>query len=163
MYTKKRIFKIVSFVIICLSTLIFVTIPTTTVESKIFKINEIEISEPFGVNFNKDKVINKAFLSAFDELISTIITTKDKLKIKGVNLKEIKFLIDSFEIKDENFVNQKYIANFNVNFKNYFLEKIQKHIVQKNVKIKNNVYLTTNSGRFLADGIASDLFLVNLK
>ena len=42
-------------------------------------------------------------------------------------------------------------------------EKIQKHIVQKNVKIKNNVYLTTNSGRFLADGIASDLFLVNLK
>ena len=36
-------------------------------------------------------------------------------------------------------------------------------IVQKNVKIKNNVYLTTNSGRFLADGIASDLFLVNIK
>ena len=54
-------------------------------------------------------------------------------------------------------------SNFNSNFKNYFLEKIQKHIAQKNVKIKDNVYLTTNSGRFLADGIASDLFLVNLK
>ncbi len=61
-------------------------------------------------------------------------------------------------------ISTEYIeSNFNANFKNYFLEKIQKHIVQKNVKIKNNVYLTTNSGRFLADGIASDLFLVNLK
>ena len=61
-------------------------------------------------------------------------------------------------------ISTEYIeSNFNANFKNYFLEKIQKHIVQKNVKIKDNVYLTTNSGRFLADGIASDLFLVNLK
>lgn len=61
-------------------------------------------------------------------------------------------------------VSTEYIeSNFNANFKNYFLEKIQKHIVQKNVEIKDNVYLTTNSGRFLADGIASDLFLVNLK
>ena len=61
-------------------------------------------------------------------------------------------------------ISTEYIeSNFNVNFKNYFLEKIQKHIVQKNVEIKDNVYLTTNSGRFLADGIASDLFLVNLK
>jgi len=61
-------------------------------------------------------------------------------------------------------ISTEYIeSNFNVNFKNYFLEKIQKHIVQKNVEIRDNVYLTTNSGRFLADGIASDLFLVNLK
>ena len=61
-------------------------------------------------------------------------------------------------------ISTEYIeSNFNANFKNYFLEKIQKHIAQKNVKIKDNVYLTTNSGRFLADGIASDLFLVNLK
>ena len=61
-------------------------------------------------------------------------------------------------------ISPEYIeSNFNLNFKNYFLDKIQKHIDQKNVKIKDNIYLTTNSGRFLADGIASDLFLVNLK
>ena len=61
-------------------------------------------------------------------------------------------------------VSSEYIeSNFNKNFKNYFLDKIQKHIDQKNIKIKDNIYLTTNSGRFLADGIASDLFLVNLK
>ena len=54
-------------------------------------------------------------------------------------------------------------TNFNLKFKHYFIEKIQKHIDQKNIVLKDNVYTTTNKGRFLADGIASDLFLLNLK
>ena len=54
-------------------------------------------------------------------------------------------------------------TNFNLKFKHYFIEKIQKHIDQKNIVLNDNVYTTTNKGRFLADGIASDLFLLNLK
>ena len=54
-------------------------------------------------------------------------------------------------------------TNFNLKFKNYFIEKIQKHIDQKNIILNDNVYTTTKKGRFLADGIASDLFLLNLK
>ena len=54
-------------------------------------------------------------------------------------------------------------TNFNLKFKDYFIEKIQKHIDQKNIVLNNNVYTTTKKGRFLADGIASDLFLLNLK
>ena len=54
-------------------------------------------------------------------------------------------------------------TNFNFKFKHYFIEKIQKHIDQKNIILNDNVYTTTNKGRFLADGIASDLFLLNLK
>ena len=54
-------------------------------------------------------------------------------------------------------------TNFNLKFKHYFIEKIQKHIDQKNIILNDNVYTTTNKGRFLADGIASDLFLLNLK
>ena len=53
--------------------------------------------------------------------------------------------------------------NFNSKFKNYFTDRIQKHIEQKNVIVKDEIYTTTNEGRFLADGISSDLFLVNLK
>lgn len=53
--------------------------------------------------------------------------------------------------------------NFNLKFKNYFIDKIQKHIDQKNIVVNNGIYTTTNEGRFLADGIASDLFLINLK
>ena len=53
--------------------------------------------------------------------------------------------------------------NFNSKFKNYFTQRIQKHIDQKNIIVKDDIYTTTNEGRFLADGISSDLFLVNLK
>ena len=53
--------------------------------------------------------------------------------------------------------------NFNSKFKNYFIDRIQKHIDQKNIVVKDDMYTTTNKGRFLADGISSDLFLVNLK
>ena len=100
MYTKIKILKIVSFIIICLSTLILVIIPTTLVESKIFKISDIEIAEPFDARFNKEKVINKGFSAAFKELTSSIITTKDKPKIKSTKLNEIKYLIESFEINN---------------------------------------------------------------
>ena len=116
MYTKKNIFKIVSCTIICLSTLVFLSILTTGAQSKIFKIEDIEISEPFNTKFNKEKVINRAFSVAFEELSSSIITTKDKPKVKYLKLNEIKYLIESFEIKNESFLDKKYIAKVNVNF-----------------------------------------------
>ncbi len=116
MYTKKENFKIVSFIIICLFTLIFAILKTTVAQSKIFKIEDIEISEPFDIRFNKEKVINKAFSEAFEELTLSIITTMDKPKLKNTNLNEIKYLIESFEIKNESFLDKKYIAKFNVNF-----------------------------------------------
>ena len=128
MYTKKNFFKIVSYTIIYLSTSIFALVMTTNVQSKIFKIEDIEISEPFNANFNKEKVINKAFSNAFKELTLSVITTKDKLKIKHTKLDDIKYLVDSFEIKNESFLNKNYIAKFNVNFDkkktlNYFETK----------------------------------------
>ena len=142
MYTKKIFFKIVSSLIICLSTLIVVAIPTTSVECKIFKISDIEISEPFNVNFNKEKVINKGFLKAFKELTSSIITTKDKPKIKSTKLNEIKFLIESFEINNESFLEKQYIANFNVNFnKKKTLNFFEKKNIFPSLK-KNKDFLT---------------------
>ena len=116
MYTKKKFFKIVSYKIVCLSTLIFALVLTSSAQGKIFKIEDIEISEPFDANFNKEKVINKAFSAAFNELTLSVITTKDKPKINYTKLTEIKYLVDSFEIKNETFLNKQYIAKFNVNF-----------------------------------------------
>ena len=128
MYTIKKFFKILSYIIIYLSTLITAVIITTSAQSKIFKIEDIEIYEPFNADFNKEIVINKAFSIAFKELTSSIITTKDQKKITYTKLNEIKYLVDSFEIKNERFLNKEYIAKFNVNFNkkrtlNYFEKK----------------------------------------
>ena len=52
--------------------------------------------------------------------------------------------------------------NFGLNFKNHFIEKSEKFIDSKHLKMENNIIKTTNEGKFLSDGIASDLFIVNL-
>ena len=90
-----------------------------------------------GNNYYKKENLTK--VDQYNEYIMTGLRT-----IWGVSVKHIE-------------------SNFNVRFKNYFLKKIKSHIAKKNVYKEDDLYLTTQSGRFLADGIASDLFLVNLK
>ena len=56
-----------------------------------------------------------------------------------------------------------YIENkFDRQFKNYFLKNVKKYVDQNLIKINDDVYKTTESGRFLADGIASELFMIDL-
>ena len=142
MYTKKIIFKIVSLTITYLSTLVISFILITNAQCKIFTIENIEISEPFNNSFNKEKVINKAFLEAFKEFSLTVIKTKDITKIKYDELSDIKYLIDSFEIKNESFSNKKYIAKFNVNFnKKKTLNFFEKQNIFPSLK-RNKDFLT---------------------
>ena len=90
-----------------------------------FKISDIEVSQDFNLDFNKKKVFDEAFKVAYAQLISTIINSKDKKKIEKINLSTIKSLIDSFNVSDEKFLENKYYATINVNFNkksayNYF-------------------------------------------
>ena len=50
-----------------------------------FSINDIEISTPFEINFNKNEIIDKGFIEAFDELIFSIVQSKDQLKLKNTS------------------------------------------------------------------------------
>ena len=116
MFIKIKLFKQQCYIIFLSVILFIIFINTSKPEAKIFKVENIEISEPFNTNFNKETVINKAFASAFEELIFTLINSKDIRKLETTKLNDIKFLIDSFEISDENFLSKKYKAKFNVNF-----------------------------------------------
>ena len=88
----------------------------STSSANSFKIKDLEISEPFNISFDKEKVINKGFKEAFKELVSMITTSSDQEKIKNISTKEVKSLIDSFNMGEERFVNNLYIVNFDVNF-----------------------------------------------
>lgn len=60
-------------------------------------------------------------------------------------------------------ISLSYLENkFDKQFKDYFLKHVKKYVDQNLIKINDDVYKTTESGRFLADGIASELFIVNL-
>ncbi len=45
----------------------------------------------------------------------------------------------------------------------YFLKQVQKPIQNEFIIQKGNIFLITDKGKFLADGIASDLFMVSIK
>ena len=66
---------------------------TEKLDAKAFNINNIEISKPFEINFNKnfkkEDVFDKAFKLAFNELILTLLTSIDKKKIQNINLFKI--------------------------------------------------------------------------
>jgi len=54
-------------------------------------------------------------------------------------------------------------TEFGTIFKNYLLEEADKYIVKGLLVVQDNIITTTREGKFLADGLASDLFFVDLE
>jgi|TARA_B110000914_G_scaffold226408_1_gene251191 oxygen-independent coproporphyrinogen-3 oxidase len=50
---------------------------------------------------------------------------------------------------------------FGINYKNHFENKSQKFIISNHLILNDDVVKTTIKGKFLSDGIASELFLIN--
>ena len=112
---KIKKFKKIYFIIIT-SVLFLNTFLIAELKAESFKISELEVSEQFDLNFNKSKVFDKAFRVAFNQLVSMITTSDNRPKLNNISITNIKSLIDSFDIKDEKFISNKYYAKFNVNF-----------------------------------------------
>ena len=54
-------------------------------------------------------------------------------------------------------------AAFGTEFKNYLLLESDKYIAQGLLLLQKDILITTREGKFLADGLASDLFFINLE
>ena len=111
MYYQKLLY--IFFLILALNISFF---STNKVNAKAFLIDDIEISEKLENNFNKEILVNKGFRTAFDNLMSKLIKSKDLDKVKKIPLNEIKSMIDTFSIKEEKFVNQTYELSLGVSF-----------------------------------------------
>ena len=117
MQIKKKLNNLNKLYIIFFYSVLFINVIfITSLNANSFKITNLEISEPFTLNFNKEKVIDKGFEMAFFELTSMITTSGDKKKIENTSLSTIKSLIDSFTMSDERFINNEYYVKFDVNF-----------------------------------------------
>jgi len=117
MQIKKKLNNLNKLYIIFFYFVLFINVVfITSLNANSFKITNLEISEPFNLNFNKEKVIDKGFKTAFLELVSMITTSGDKKKIENTSLSTIKGLIDSFTMSDERFINNAYYTRFDVNF-----------------------------------------------
>lgn len=143
MQIKNKLLRLKKIYIFFISYFLFIIFFSTTFSlANTFKVSDIKISEPFKLNFDKNKAIDKGFNKAFMNLISMITTSGDRDKIKNTSLKELKSMIDSFTISNERFIDDEYFAKLEVTFnkKNtlFFLEK--KNIFPS-IPIRNKVLL----------------------
>ena len=51
--------------------------------AKTFSINDVKLSTPFKVNFNKNKIIDEGFVQAFNQLMLSTVQSKDYQKLKN--------------------------------------------------------------------------------
>ena len=131
MLIKKKIYHLYFLYIffIFLSLIIFF-FSTTNLKAKAFDIDNIEISRPFEINFNKNEVLDEGFQKAFSKLIFLIVNSKDRKKISQTKLNEIKGMIESFSIKQEEFINEVYFVNLGVSFNK---KKVFNFLEKKNI------------------------------
>ena len=108
--------------------------------AKTFSIKEIEISSPFNASFDKNKIINKGFTKAYNELILSVVQSKDQKKIINISNKEIRSLVETFSIKEENFIDEIYNLTLDVSFnKKNFFDLLEKKNVFPSLIIKKNL------------------------
>ena len=103
---------------------------TVAAKAKSFEINDIEIAQPFEISFDKNKVIDLGFKKAFFELIYSLIKSSEFEKIDNIRLNEIKGMVETFSIKEERFIDQKYYVNLGVSFNK---KKIFTYLEKKNI------------------------------
>ena len=108
--------------------------------AKTFSINDVEISTPFKINFNKNKIIDEGFIEAFNQLMLSTVQSKDHQRLKKISLNQIKSMIDTFSIKEEKFVNEIYYIKLNVSFnKKIVFDLLEKKNIFPSLPVKKDI------------------------
>ena len=137
-YFNRSIYNIAFLYIV----LIFIKFSTTAAFANSFKISDIEISKPYDLNFKKEEVIEIAFEKAFQELIFKLTTLNSNKVAKIIKPNTAKGLIESFSIVNEQFIDKKYIAKFNVEFnKREVFKFLEKNNIFPSIPIKKNIFI----------------------
>ena len=109
--------------------------------AKTFSINDVELSTPFKINFNKNKIIDEGFVQAFNQLMLSTVQSKDHQKLKKIPLNQIKSMIDTFSIKEEKFVNEIYYIKLNVSFnKKIIFDLLEKKNIFPSLPVKKKLF-----------------------
>ena len=142
-----------------ISIVLFIIIFSTTfLYANTFKVSDVEISSPFELNFKKNEVIDAGFQDSFLNLLSMIISSEDRHKIKNIQIKELKSMIDSFTISDEKFINNEYFAKLETTFnKKRILKFLERKNVFASIPIRNKVLLVP----ILVDSKTDNIYLFN--
>ena len=125
----------------CFLALLNIFFSTENIEAKTFSVNDIEISTPFEINFNKNKIIDEGFAQAFNRLILSILQTHDQKKLSKTPLSLIKSMIETFSIQEEKFINEVYYLSLNVSFnKKKILNLMEKKNIFPSLPVEKKIF-----------------------
>ena len=139
--------------------------------SKTFSISDVELSAPFKKNFNKNKIIDEGFTQAFNQLIISIVQSKDRQKLEQITLNQIKGMIETFSIKEEKFVDEIYHIKLNVTFnKKVIFDLLEKKNIFPSLPVKKNIIFLPiivdqdeNQIKMFSNNIIHNLWNSNIK
>ena len=139
--------------------------------SKTFSISDVELSAPFKKNFNKNKIIDEGFTQAFNQLILSIVQSKDQQKLNQIPLNQIKGMIETFSIQEEKFINEIYHIELNVTFnKKTIFDLLEKKNIFPSLPVKKNIIFlpiivdqNKNEIKMFSDNIIHNLWNSNIK
>ena len=129
------------YIYFCFLALLNIFFSTENIQAKTLSVNDIEISTPFEINFDKNEIIDKGFTQAFDRLILSIAQTKDQKKFNNSPLSLIKGLIETFSITEEKFINEIYYLSLNVTFnKKKIFNLLESKNIFPSIPVKQKVF-----------------------
>ena len=125
----------------CFLALLNIFFSTENIEAKTFSVNDIEISTPFEINFNKNKIIDEGFAQAFNRLVLSILQTQDQKKLSKTPLVLIKSMIETFSIQEEKFIDEVYYLSLNVSFnKKKILNLMEKKNIFPSLPVEKKIF-----------------------
>ena len=109
---------------------LFILFTKSFSEENVFTINNVTVKGEIDLNFSREKYINKAFSNSFEILMNKILLSRDLTKMNNIKLKQIKSLINHFQILDESYRKDEYKAKIKIFYSDV---KIKKFLRQKNI------------------------------
>ena len=118
---------------------LFILFTKSFSEENVFTINNVTVKGEIDLNFSREKYINKAFLNSFEILMNKILLTRDFTKVNNIKLKQIKSLINSFQILEESYRKDEYKAKIKIFYSD---AKVKKFLRQKNISFSQPENIT---------------------
>ena len=109
---------------------LFILFTKSFSEENVFTINNVTVKGEIDLNFSREKYINKAFSNSFEILMNKILLSRDLTKMNNIKLKQIKSLINHFQILEESYRKDEYKAKIKIFYSDV---KIKKFLRQKNI------------------------------
>ena len=129
------------YIYFCILAFFNIFFSTDNIYAKTLSVNDIEISTPFEINFDKNEIINEGFSLAFDQLILSIVQTKNQKKLNKISLSIIKGMIETFSIQEERFIDEIYYLKLDVSFnKKKLFSLLESKNIFPSLPVKKSVF-----------------------